>query len=222
MGDNQRWCGLWKKMAPTPSPPESRIRLHDTSEPICKAPPDGAFLRKSNDAVESVNPRPGREIALVMFRVLTLFVTLVLAPPAWPQARDPLTHLLELTGITPGESAPDPARVAASPTREQQLPLFRAVMARPLDAPYRAGMLADAYREAVGSPHELIGLTGAVAGLDRRPFERIGVDSAGDRFARRGRPVGSQSRVDESDVQIRERLAARFAGHGPTAESVAI
>ena len=38
-------------------------------------------------------------------------------------------------------------------------------MAQPLDAPYRAGMLAQSYRDAATSPHELIGLTGAVAGL---------------------------------------------------------
>jgi hypothetical protein len=102
---------------------------------------------------------------LIMFRVLPFLIAILLAPPAWSQARDPLAQLSELTGITPGESAPDPARLAASPTRGQQLPLFRAVMARPLEAPYRAGMLADAFRAAMRSPHELVGLTGAVAGL---------------------------------------------------------
>lgn len=53
----------------------------------------------------------------------------------------------------------------ASPTRGQQLPIFRSVMARPLDAPYRAGMLAHSYKRAAASPHGLIGLTGAVAGF---------------------------------------------------------
>lgn len=45
-----------------------------------------------------------------------------------------------------------------------QLPLYRAVMAQPLQAPYRVGMLADAYA-AANSPQELIRLTGTVAGL---------------------------------------------------------
>lgn len=61
--------------------------------------------------------------------------------------------------------APDPLQLAASPTHAQQLPLYRAVMAQPFNAPYRAGMLAHAYRQALDSPHELMGLTGVVAGL---------------------------------------------------------
>ncbi len=38
-------------------------------------------------------------------------------------------------------------------------------MAQPLQAPYRAGMLAQGYRRAVASPHALVAMTGAVAGL---------------------------------------------------------
>lgn len=56
-------------------------------------------------------------------------------------------------------------QLATSPTRDRQFPLYRAVMAQPLQAPYRVGMLADSYARAVASPHELISLTGAVAGL---------------------------------------------------------
>lgn len=66
---------------------------------------------------------------------------------------------------------PDPLQLDASPTHAQQLPLYRAVMAQPLNAPYRAGMLAHSYCQALDSPHALTGLTGAVAGLalDRSP-----------------------------------------------------
>ena len=46
-----------------------------------------------------------------------------------------------------------------------QLPLYQDVMAQPLQAPYRAGMLADAYAAAIASPKELFRLTAKVAGL---------------------------------------------------------
>jgi len=45
-------------------------------------------------------------------------------------------------------------------------------MAAPLDAPYRAGVLGDSVRSVVGSPHELIGLAGALSGVRlRRPVD---------------------------------------------------
>ena len=103
-----------------------------------------------------------------MYRVLAsllLAVAVVPSASADIQHQPPLAQLLQLAGAVPDETSPDPGQLSASPTRDQQLPFFRAVMARPLSAPYRAGMLAQSYAEAVTSPHALMGLTGAVAGL---------------------------------------------------------
>ena len=97
---------------------------------------------------------------------LLLAATLAV-PSAWAQARGsaPLPQLLQLAGTHAGESAPDPMQLATSPTRERQLPLYRAVLAKPLDAPYRVGMLAHEFRQAAASPHDLLTLAGTVAGL---------------------------------------------------------
>ena len=89
----------------------------------------------------------------------------VMPASAEPRAKQPLAKLLQSAGVLPAETVPDRSRLDASPTRDQQLPLFRAVMERPLDAPYRAGVLAQSYRQAAASPHDLMRLTGAVAGL---------------------------------------------------------
>ncbi|HET8747714.1 MAG TPA: hypothetical protein VFM98_19095 [Ramlibacter sp.] len=96
-----------------------------------------------------------------------LLLALALEGPAGAQTfdRPPLPQLLQRAGAANSRGAPDLAGLDASPTRDQQLPLFRAVMAAPLDAPYRAGVLADALRGAVGSPHELIVGAGAVSGV---------------------------------------------------------
>ena len=101
----------------------------------------------------------------------SLRVALLLASSAAFQAMaqmpasDTLQQVLDLAGARAGSTAPDPLQLSKSPTIDQQLPLYRAVMAQPLRAPYRVGMLADAYAEAAASPQELIRLTGAVAGL---------------------------------------------------------
>lgn len=96
-----------------------------------------------------------------------LLATVLAVPPAWAQTPSlpPLQQLLERAGTPAGETAPDPTQLATSPTRERQLPLYRTVMARPLQAPYRLGMLADSYAKAAASPHQLISVSGAVAGL---------------------------------------------------------
>lgn len=98
---------------------------------------------------------------------LMLLAASLAVPPALADALDSprLQQLLQLAGAPSGETAPDPLQLAASPTRNRQFPLYRAVMAQPLQAPYRVGMLADAYRQAAALPHDLISLTGAVAGL---------------------------------------------------------
>jgi hypothetical protein len=95
-----------------------------------------------------------------------LLIALALGAPAEAHAQDraPLPELLQRAGAANSRGAPDLTGLDASPTRSQQLPLFRAVMAAPLDAPYRAGVLGDSFRGAAGSPHELIALAGALSG----------------------------------------------------------
>jgi hypothetical protein len=102
-----------------------------------------------------------------MHRLLVaLLVPLALAGPALAQTGDrpPLPDLLQHAGAENSRGAPDLSGLDASPTRDQQLPFFRAVMAAPLDAPYRAGVLGDSLREAVGSPRDLIGWAGTLSG----------------------------------------------------------
>jgi len=96
----------------------------------------------------------------------TLLIALALGGPVRAQTQDrpPLPQLLQLAGAATSGGAPDLAGLDASPTRAQQLPFFRAVMAAPLEAPYRAGVLGDSLRGAIGSPRELIGWAGALSG----------------------------------------------------------
>ena len=103
-----------------------------------------------------------------------LLMALALGGPAGAQTQDrpPLPELLQRAGAATSRGAPDLAGLDASPTRDQQLPFFRAVMAAPLEAPYRAGVLGDSFRGAVGSPHELIGRAGALSGARlQRPID---------------------------------------------------
>lgn len=103
-----------------------------------------------------------------------LLIALALGGPGRAQAQDrpPLPELLQRAGAATSRGAPDLTGLDASPTRDQQLPFFRAVMAAPLDAPYRASVQGDSFRGAVGSPHELIGLAGALSGARlQRPVD---------------------------------------------------
>lgn len=103
-----------------------------------------------------------------------LLIALALGRPAGAQSPDrpPLPELLQRAGAAASRGAPDLAGLDASPTRDQQLPFFRTVMAAPLDAPYRAGVLGDSFRGAAGSPHELIGRAGALSGVRlQRPVD---------------------------------------------------
>jgi len=95
-----------------------------------------------------------------------LLIALALCGHARAQSQDrpPLPELLQRAGAAGSRAAPDLTGLDASPTREQQMPLFRAVMAAPLEAPYRAGVLGDFLRDAARSPHELISLAGTVSG----------------------------------------------------------
>src|SRR3954470_8270193 len=99
-----------------------------------------------------------------------LLISLALAGLAGAQTQDrpPLPELLQRAGAAGSLGAPDLRGLDASPTRDQQLSFFRAVMAAPLEAPYRAGVLGDSFRHAVGSPHELIGWAGALSGVQLR------------------------------------------------------
>lgn len=101
-------------------------------------------------------------------------LALAFAGTARAQALDrpPLPQLLQRAGAANSLGAPDLAGLDASPTRGQQLPFFRAVMAAPLNAPYRVGVLADSFRKDVGSPHEVVGWASALAGVRlQRPID---------------------------------------------------
>jgi hypothetical protein len=103
-----------------------------------------------------------------------LLIAVALAGPAAVQAQDrsPLPELLQRAGAANSRGAPDLAGLDASPTRSQQLPFFRAVMAAPYEAPYRAGVLADSLRSAAGSPHALVGWAASLAGVPlQRPVD---------------------------------------------------
>src|SRR5687768_16089957 len=103
---------------------------------------------------------------------LLLALTLCGPTRAQTQDRPPLPELLQQAGAAISRGAPDLTGLDASPTRDQQLPFFRAVMAAPLDAPYRAGVLGDSFRGLVGSPHEMMSLAGALSGARlRRPVD---------------------------------------------------
>ena len=102
-----------------------------------------------------------------------LLIALALAAPAGAQLRPaaPLAQLLEQADAASPLAAPDRSRLDASSTREQQLPLFRRIMAAPLEAPYLAGTLGDTLRAASTSPRALVGQAGALLGarLQRPP-----------------------------------------------------
>src|SRR5919107_548172 len=103
-----------------------------------------------------------------------LLIAIELGGPVAAQTQDrpPLPELLQRAGAATSRGTPDLTGLDASPTRDQQLPLFRAVMAAPLDAPYRAGVLGDSFRSLAGSPHELMSLAGALSGARlRRPVD---------------------------------------------------
>lgn len=96
----------------------------------------------------------------------TLLIALALGGLARAQTheRQPLPELLQRAGATGSRGAPDLIGLETSPTREQQLPLFRAVMAAPMAAPYRAGVLGDLLRDASALPYDLMGLAGNLSG----------------------------------------------------------
>ena len=101
------------------------------------------------------------------WQLLALSLALVCGHPLVAQPTDTtaLQHAQQLAGITLADMAPAPSQWANSATRDRQFPLYRTLMEKPLQAPYRTGMLASAYREAASSAHSLLVLTGAVAGL---------------------------------------------------------
>jgi hypothetical protein len=107
-----------------------------------------------------------------LWAALLLSLALAGAACAQPKDRPPLPELLQRAGAANSRGAPDLSGLDASPTRGQQLSFFRALMADPLDAPYRVGMLGDSFRDAAGSPFDLIGWAGALSGAGlQRPMD---------------------------------------------------
>lgn len=104
----------------------------------------------------------------LMFSVLALCLALAQAHASTfdAQTLPPLPQLLQIAGAPTDRVGPEPGQWATSPTQGQQFPLYRALMAQPLQAPYRAGMLAHEYTQALTSVRDLFALTGAVAGLE--------------------------------------------------------
>jgi hypothetical protein len=102
---------------------------------------------------------------------LLIALALALAGTAGAQSLDrpPLPQLLQRAGAADSRGAPDLAGLDASPTRDQQLPFFRALITAPFNAPYRAGVLGDSVRRAAGSPYDLVGWAGALAGVRLEP-----------------------------------------------------
>lgn len=105
-----------------------------------------------------------------------LLIALALAAGAGAGAqtvdRPPLPELLRQAGAATRTGAPDLGALDASSTRDQQLPFFRAVMAAPLEAPYRAGALGDSFKAAAASPHAWVSLAGMLAGAQlQRPVD---------------------------------------------------
>jgi hypothetical protein len=86
----------------------------------------------------------------------------------------PIASLLKSVELTLGDASPDPTRIEASSTRSRQFPLYKAVMAQPLQAPYRVGMMAQGYQQSISSPYATLAMTGSIAGLSvSRPQEAI-------------------------------------------------
>ena len=86
----------------------------------------------------------------------------------------PIGRLLKSVELELDEARPDSTRIDASSTRSRQFPLYKAVMAQPLQAPYRVGMVAQGYRQSNSSPYATLALTGSIAGLSvSRPQESI-------------------------------------------------
>lgn len=79
---------------------------------------------------------------------------------------DAIELALELAGADRRDLVPDPFRLMASRTASRQLPLFRALMADPLNAAYRTGLIEAAFRNHLESPHRLMMTAGSLFGAD--------------------------------------------------------
>ena len=98
---------------------------------------------------------------------MALWVCLAASPThAAPEVAPPLSHLLQAAGVDAGSTGPESLRLSTRRADRQQFSLYQQVMTRPLQAPYRIGTLAHAYRQSTDSPYETLELSGAVAGLD--------------------------------------------------------
>lgn len=128
-----------------------------------------------------------------MPRYWAILLIAAVAPSLWaqPNAASPLTQVLRMAGVGPDDTAPEPDRLAASPTRGQQLPFFREVMAAPLDAPARAASLARSFTNAKSSPLALMRLTGELAGWGAALPTQEPATAAGTAMARTRDPLAA-------------------------------
>lgn len=123
------------------------------------------------------------------WRFVLIFLGMVLIQPAMGPAddaveetQDVLKLVLDLAGADHNALTPSPYRLLASSTQSRHLPFFRSLMADPLRASYRVGILESSFRSRMDSPHRLVMLTGSLAGADvargylGNPFRHI--DSA--------------------------------------------
>jgi hypothetical protein len=110
------------------------------------------------------------------YRIAVALAACAATGAAWSSPPvSPLPPLQEIAGIETADLAPDPAQLEASPTRADQFPLYRAMMGKPLHAPYRAGLVADACRDSASSAHDLMQLAGHLAGvsMERSPASTL-------------------------------------------------
>ena len=111
---------------------------------------------------------------LPAIRAIPQFLFLVCCSASWHAHADshdysPIARLLKSAELALNEARPDPTRIEASSSRSRQMPIYKAVMAQPLQAPYRVGMVAEGYRQSVVSPYAALAMTGSIAGLSVYP-----------------------------------------------------
>lgn len=94
----------------------------------------------------------------------------LLMAPSFAQAEEadpnPIDVALELAGVSRERLGPDPLRLMSSPRSEGQAPLLRALLASPLSAGYRVGMVERRFHARADSIHRLFLQTCTLAGAD--------------------------------------------------------
>lgn len=106
--------------------------------------------------------RWGRAPIVMIFALVSLSGM----PDVLHASADVLDEVIALAGTDRHTLATDPLRLRESPTRDRQLPFFRALMAEPLQAVYRSGVLETRFRDAIASPRSAMVSSGMLAGAD--------------------------------------------------------